>query len=274
MTLAKRIIPCLDVNNGRVVKGINFKEVKDAGEPVEFAKKYSHQGADELVFLDITASEQKRDIIKNVVRNVAKVIDIPFTVGGGIKKLEDARDILLSGADKVSINTSAVKNPKLITELMSIFGKQCIVVAIDVKKNYSYADTRKILKDNKERKRKQDNHYWFEVMIYGGKERTGIDAIEWARKVEELGAGEILLTSIDADGTEEGYDLELNKAICKEVSIPVIASGGCGKPIHMVEVFQKTNVDAALAASIFHYQKSTIKKVKQFLKRNNIYVRI
>lgn len=275
MTLAKRIIPCLDVNNGRVVKGINFKEVKDAGEPVEFAKKYSHQGADELVFLDITASEQKRDIIKNVVRNVAKVIDIPFTVGGGIKKLEDARDILLSGADKVSINTSAVKNPKLITELMSIFGKQCIVVAIDVKKNYSYDGYRKILNDNKkERKRNQDNLYWFEVMIYGGKQSTSVDAIEWARKVEELGAGEILLTSIDADGTEEGYDLELNKAICREVSIPVIASGGCGKPIHMVEVFQKTNVDAALAASIFHYEKSTIKNVKQFLKRNDIHVRI
>jgi imidazole glycerol-phosphate synthase subunit HisF len=274
MTLAKRIIPCLDVNNGRVVKGINFKEVKDAGDPVEFAKKYSYQGADELVFLDITASEQKREIIKNVVRNVAKVIDIPFTVGGGIKKLEDARDILLSGADKVSINTSAVKNPKLITELMSIFGKQCIVVAIDVKKNYSYSDYTKTLKHNKEIKRKQNNPYWFEVMIYGGKERTNIDAIEWAKKVEELGAGEILLTSIDADGTEEGYDLELNKAICKEVSIPVIASGGCGKPIHMVEVFQKTNIDAALAASIFHYEKSTIKKVKQFLKKNNIHVRI
>ena len=274
MTLAKRIIPCLDVDNGRVVKGINFKEVKDAGDPVEFAKIYSQQGADELVFLDITASEQKRDIIKNVVQNVARVIDIPFTVGGGIKKLEDARDILLSGADKVSINTSAVKNPKLITELMSIFGKQCIVVAIDVKKNYSYSDYTKTLKHNKEIKRKQNNPYWFEVMIYGGKERTNIDAIEWAKKVEELGAGEILLTSIDADGTEEGYDLELNKAICKEVSIPVIASGGCGKPIHMVEVFQKTNIDAALAASIFHYEKSTIKKVKQFLKKNNIHVRI
>jgi cyclase len=275
MTLAKRIIPCLDVNNGRVVKGINFKEVKDAGDPVEFAKRYTDQGADELVFLDITASEQKRDIIKNVVRNVAKVIDIPFTVGGGIKKLEDARDILLSGADKVSINTSAVKNPKLITELMSIFGKQCIVVAIDVKKNYSFSDSRKILEDNKmNKRRKQSNAYWFEVMIYGGKERTGIDAIEWAKKVELLGAGEILLTSIDADGTEEGYDLELNKAICREVTIPVIASGGCGKPIHMAEVFQKTNVDAALAASIFHYEKATIKKVKQFLKGNNIHVRI
>src|SRR5215213_298146 len=208
MTLAKRIIPCLDVDNGRVVKGINFKEVKDAGEPVEFAKKYSQQGADELVFLDITASEQKRDIIKNVVRNVAKVIDIPFTVGGGIKKLEDARDILLSGADKVSINTSAVKNPKLITELMSIFGKQCIVVAIDVKKNYNIEKDKTILKDKDERK------FWFEVRIYGGKEGTGFDAIKWAKKVEQRGAGEILLTSIDADGTENGYDIELTKAIC------------------------------------------------------------
>jgi len=274
MTLAKRIIPCLDVDNGRVVKGINFKEVKDAGDPVEFAKRYSQQGADELVFLDITASEQKRDIIKKVVRNVARVIDIPFTVGGGIKKLEHARDILLSGADKVSINTSAIKNPELITELMSIFGKQCIVVAIDVKKNYSNVDLKKTLRDNYGHKKKQNKHYWFEVMIYGGKERTGIDAIKWAKKVEKLGGGEILLTSIDADGTEEGYDLELNKIICRELSIPVIASGGCGKPIHMLEVFQKTNVDAALAASIFHYEKSTVKKVKQFLKRNNIHVRI
>ena len=274
MTLAKRIIPCLDVDNGRVVKGINFKEVKDAGDPVEFAKIYSQQGADELVFLDITASEQKRDIIKKVVRNVARVIDIPFTVGGGIKKLEHARDILLSGADKVSINTSAIKNPELITELMSIFGKQCIVVAIDVKKNYYEIDSKETLKDNYEHKLKQNQRYWFEVMIYGGKERTGIDAIKWAKKVEKLGAGEVLLTSIDADGTEEGYDLELNKIICRKLSIPVIASGGCGKPIHMLEVFQKTKVDAALAASIFHYKKSTIKSVKQFLKRNNIYVRI
>jgi cyclase len=274
MTLAKRIIPCLDVDNGRVVKGINFKEVKDAGDPVEFAKRYSHQGADELVFLDITASEQKRDIIKKVVRNVARVIDIPFTVGGGIKKLEHARDILLSGADKVSINTSAIKNPELITELMSIFGKQCIVVAIDVKKNYYEIDPKETLKDNYEHKLKQNKRYWFEVMIYGGKERTGIDAIKWAKKVEKLGGGEILLTSIDADGTEEGYDLELNRIICRELSIPVIASGGCGKPIHMLEVFQKTKVDAALAASIFHYEKSTVKKVKQFLKRNNIHVRI
>ncbi|MGE5781755.1 MAG: imidazole glycerol phosphate synthase subunit HisF [Nitrososphaerales archaeon] len=275
MTLAKRIIPCLDVDNGRVVKGIKFKEVKDAGDPVEFANRYTQQGADELVFLDITASQQRREIIKKVVRNVARVIDIPFTVGGGIKRLEDARDILLSGADKVSINTGAVKNPELITELMSIFGRQCIVVAIDVKKKYNDLDTKKknIIKEY-DKNNNLIKKYWFEVRIYGGKEGTGIDAIEWAQEVEKLGAGEILLTSIDADGTEEGYDLKLNDVICKTVSIPVIASGGCGKAMHMLEVFKKTNVDAALAASIFHYEKSTINKVKRFLKRNNIHVRI
>lgn len=275
MTLAKRIIPCLDVDNGRVVKGIKFKEVKDAGDPVEFANRYTQQGADELVFLDITASQQRREIIKKVVRNVARVIDIPFTVGGGIKRLEDARDILLSGADKVSINTGAVKNPALITELMSIFGRQCIVVAIDVKKKYNDLDTKKknIIKEY-DKNNNLIKKYWFEVRIYGGKEGTGIDAIEWAQEVEKLGAGEILLTSIDADGTEEGYDLKLNDVICKTVSIPVIASGGCGKAMHMLEVFKKTNVDAALAASIFHYEKSTINKVKRFLKRNNIHVRI
>jgi len=275
MTLAKRIIPCLDVDNGRVVKGIKFKEVKDAGDPVEFANRYTQQGADELVFLDITASQQRREIIKKVVRNVARVIDIPFTVGGGIKRLEDARDILLSGADKVSINTGAVKNPELITELMSIFGRQCIVVAIDVKKKYNDLDTKKknIIKEY-DKNNNPIKKYWFEVRIYGGKEGTGIDAIEWAQEVEKLGAGEILLTSIDADGTEEGYDLKLNDVICKTVSIPVIASGGCGKAMHMLEVFKKTNVDAALAASIFHYEKSTINKVKRFLKRNNIHVRI
>jgi imidazole glycerol-phosphate synthase subunit HisF len=275
MTLAKRIIPCLDVDNGRVVKGIKFKEVKDAGDPVEFANRYTQQGADELVFLDITASQQRREIIKKVVQNVARVIDIPFTVGGGIKRLEDARDILLSGADKVSINTSAVKNPELITELMSIFGRQCIVVAIDVKKKYNDLDTKKknIIKEY-DKNNNLIKKYWFEVRIYGGKEGTGIDAIEWAREVEKLGAGELLLTSIDADGTEEGYDLKLNDVICKTVSIPVIASGGCGKAMHMLEVFKKTNVDAALAASIFHYEKSTINKVKRFLKRNNIHVRI
>ncbi|MDQ4101910.1 MAG: imidazole glycerol phosphate synthase cyclase subunit, partial [Thermoproteota archaeon] len=196
MTLAKRIIPCLDVDNGRVVKGIHFAEVKDAGDPVELCKKYREQGADELVFLDITASQQGRETMVNIVRKVAEVIDIPFTVGGGIKKLEDARDILLSGADKVSINTAAVKNPKLITELMSIFGKQCIVIAIDAKRNYNIEKDKTIFKDKGGRK------FWFEVRIYGGKEGTGLDAIRWAKEVEQRWAGEILLTSIDADGTE------------------------------------------------------------------------
>jgi cyclase len=265
--LAKRIIPCLDVDNGRVVKGVHFAEVKDAGDPVELAKKYSEQGADELVFLDITASQQGRDTMKSVVRKVASVIDIPFTVGGGIKKLEDARDILLSGADKVSINTAAVKNPELITRLMEIFGKQCVVVAIDAKRNYDTVKGKTIFKDN-------NGKYWFEVRIYGGKEGTGIDAIKWAREVESRGAGEILLTSIDADGTENGYDIELTNDICKSVRVPVIASGGCGEASHMLDVFKKADVDAALAASIFHYEKSTVDKVKRYLKRSGIRIRL
>jgi cyclase len=268
MPLAKRIIPCLDVDNGRVVKGIHFAEVKDAGDPVELGKKYREQGADELVFLDITASQQGRDTMANIVRKVAEVIDIPFTVGGGVKKLEDARDILLSGADKVSINTAAVKNPKLITELMSIFGKQCIVIAIDAKRNFNIEKDKTIFKDKSGRK------FWFEVRIYGGKEGTGLDAIKWAKEVEHRGAGEILLTSIDADGTENGYDIELTKSICRSVPVPVIASGGCGKAHHMRDVFEKTDVDAALAASIFHYEKSTVDKVKRYLKRNGIKIRI
>ena len=267
MTLAKRIIPCLDVDNGRVVKGVNFVEVKDAGDPVELAKRYTDQGADELVFLDITASQQGRDTMRGVVRNVASVIDIPFTVGGGIKKLEDARDILLSGADKVSINTAAVKNPELVTQLMSIFGKQCVVVAIDAKRNYDAAKGKTIFKH-------KGKKFWFEVRIYGGKEGTDLDAIKWAKEVERLGAGEILLTSIDADGTENGYDIELTKAICKSVRVPVIASGGCGNARHMLDVFEKADVDAALAASIFHYEKSTIDKVKKYLKKSGIKIRI
>ena len=267
MTLAKRIIPCLDVDNGRVVKGVHFADVKDAGDPVELAKKYTEQGADELVFLDITASQQGRDTMKNVVKKVASVIDIPFTVGGGIKKLEDARDILLSGADKVSINTAAAKSPELVTQLMDIFGRQCVVVAIDAKRVYSNAESRTVFKDKKGR-------YWFEVMIYGGKEGTGLDAVKWAKEVESRGAGEILLTSIDADGTENGYDIELTKAICKAVSIPVIASGGCGSAKHMLDVFEKADVDAALAASIFHYEKSTVDKVKKYLKKGGVKIRI
>jgi len=267
MPLSKRIIPCLDVDNGRVVKGIKFRGVKDAGDPVELAKKYSDQGADELVFLDITASKQDREIMKSMVKKVASVIDIPFTVGGGIKTLADAREILLNGADKVSINTASVKNPELVTELMKIFGRQCIVVAIDVKRNYETDDKHTATS-------RPDKAYYFEVMIYGGSKGTGIDAIQWAKKVEELGAGEILLTSIDADGTKNGYDIELTNTICNNVRIPVIASGGCGSSEHMVEVFNKTDVDAVLAASIFHYDKLTLEKVKKNLAQKGIQTRL
>ena len=289
------------MHNGRVVKGVHFRRVKDAGNPVSLARKYSDEGADELVFLDITATQEGRDIIKNIVRSVASVIDIPFTVGGGIKRLEDARAILLSGADKVSINTSAVKNPELIGQLMSIFGKQCIVVAIDAKRNYnlqnidrtnknifSTADrhnknlggkirNRNDKQEHQTLKHNKDSNtgkYWFEVRVYGGKEGTGIDAIQWAKKIEALGAGEILLTSIDTDGTEFGYDIELTKSICQAVRVPVIASGGCGNPKHMLDVFKRTNVDAALAASIFHYDKFSVDKVKEYLRANGIQIRV
>ncbi|HEX2306350.1 MAG TPA: imidazole glycerol phosphate synthase subunit HisF [Nitrososphaeraceae archaeon] len=264
MPLSKRIIPCLDVDNGRVVKGIKFSGVKDAGDPVQLAKKYSDQGADELVFLDITASKQDREIMKSIVKKVATVIDIPFTVGGGIKTLSDAREILLNGADKVSINTASVKKPNLVTDLMKIFGRQCVVVAIDVKRNFK----------TDEKMSDPDKDCYFEVMIYGGSKGTGIDAILWAKKVEELGAGEILLTSIDADGTKNGYDIELTNTICNNVRIPVIASGGCGSPEHMFEVFNKTDVDAVLAASIFHYDNLTLDKVKRYLAEKGIQTRL
>jgi imidazole glycerol-phosphate synthase subunit HisF len=265
MPLAKRIIPCLDVNKGRVVKGINFKELKDAGNPVELAKRYSEEGADELVFLDITAAEEHREILKNIVKKVASVINIPFTVGGGIKNLEDARNILLSGADRVSINTAAVTKPELIEDLMVIFGRQCIVVALDVKRNYNTGGKNIFSKDGR--------NYWFEIKTYGGKKSTNIDAIEWVKKVEKLGAGEILLTSIDADGTENGYDLELINAICDRINIPVIASGGCGSKKDILEVFKKTQADAALAASLFHFGKAKLNDVKKYLSNNNILIR-
>ncbi len=267
MTLTKRIIPCLDVKNGRVVKGLNFESIKDAGDPVELAEKYSNEGADELVFLDITASDEQRKTIKDLVRNIASVIDIPFTVGGGVKSLEDARNILLNGADKVGINTGAIKNPKIITELMELFGRQCVVVAIDAKRNYNVADSKNIFTEN-------DKKFWFEVFIYGGKEGTGIDVIQWVKDADKLGAGEILLTSIDKDGTKDGYDILLTKNVVDSVSIPVIASGGCGKPDDMIDVFKESNVDAALAASIFHYETHGVKGVKSYLKDNKIPVRL
>jgi len=267
MTLTKRIIPCLDVKNGRVVKGLHFKSIKDAGDPVELAKQYSDEGADELVFLDITASEEQRETITNLVRKVASVINIPFTVGGGVKSLDDARNILLNGADKVGINTTAVKNPEILTDLMKIFGRQCVVVAIDAKRNYDLKENINIFSENGEQ-------FWFEVFIYGGKKETGKDAIEWAKQAQKLGAGEILLTSIDKDGTKDGYDILLTKEIVESTSIPVIASGGCGKPDDMVQVFKETNVDAALAASIFHFQTHGVRGVKTYLKEKKIPVRL
>jgi len=267
MTLTKRIIPCLDIANGRVVKGLHFSSIKDAGDPVSLAEKYSNDGADELVFLDITASEEKRETIKALVTKVAQVIDIPFTVGGGVNTLQNARDILLSGADKVAINTGAVQNPLIITQLMQQFGRQCIVVAIDAKRNYNIEKGKNIFSNSNQK-------YWFEVFIYGGKKATGLDAIEWAKKAEKLGAGEILLTSIDKDGTKNGYDIELIRAIVGAVTIPVIASGGCGKPEHMLDLFKKSDVEAALAASIFHYEIHSVDRVKKYLKENNIPVRL
>jgi len=267
MTLTKRIIPCLDIKNGRVVKGLHFDSIKDAGDPVLLAEKYSNEGADELIFLDITASQEQRETIKTLVTKVAQVINIPFTVGGGVKTLQHARDILLSGADKVAINTGAIKNPEIITELMELFGKQCVVVAIDAKRNYNIEKGKNIFSDNGQK-------FWFEVFVYGGKKGTSLDAIEWVKKVEKLGAGEILLTSIDMDGTRDGYDIILTKETVNSVSIPVIASGGCGKPDHMLQVFKESNVNAALAASIFHYETHAVDRVKQFLQENKIPVRL
>jgi cyclase len=267
LTLTKRIIPCLDVKDGRVVKGLHFESIKDAGDPVELAKQYSDEGADELVFLDITASEEKRETIKHLVREVASVINIPFTVGGGVNSLEDARNILLNGADKVGINTGAVKNPKLLTELMDIFGRQCVVVAIDAKRNYEINENVNVFSENGKK-------FWYEVFIYGGKKETGLDVIDWAKQAQKLGAGEILLTSIDKDGTKDGYDILLTKEVVQSTSIPVIASGGCGKSDDMADVFDQSNVDAALAASIFHYQNEGVNGVKIHLKEKKIPVRL
>jgi len=252
LTLAKRIIPCLDVKGGRVVKGVKFTNLKDSGDPVELASFYSSEGADELVFLDITASIEGRKTAVDLAKSISKVVDIPFTVGGGIGKIEQAREILRNGADKVSVNTLAVKQPEIVKLLSREFGSQAVVVAIDAK-----------LKSN--------NHY--EVFIYGGKVQTGIDAVSWAKKVEQLGAGEILLTSIDRDGTKMGYDLTLTKLVAEAVSIPVIASGGAGKPEHFLEVF-KVGADAALAAGIFHSGEYRIKDIKKFLADNNVVVRL
>ena len=250
--LAKRIIPCLDVKDGRVVKGVNFLDLKDAGDPVEAAKKYEQAQADELVFLDITASHEERKIILDIVKKVAECVFIPFTVGGGIKTVEDIRELLSAGCDKVSLNSQAILNPELIKKSSFRFGSQCIVVAIDAKK--------------------EDGHW--QVYINGGRSKTEKEAVSWAKEAESLGAGEILLTSMDFDGTNKGYDIELTKAISTAVNIPVIASGGAGRPEDIFEVFDIAQADAALCASIFHYDKYTVNDVKQYLKERGVVVRL
>lgn len=251
--LTKRIIPCLDVHDGRVVKGVNFVNLKDAGDPVEIAKAYDKAGADELVFLDITASNDARNIILNLVYKTAEQVFIPFTVGGGIRTVEDFREILMAGADKISVNSAAIKRPELISEAAYKFGSQCVVVAIDAK-------------------RREDGS--FSVFLNGGRIDTGLDAIEWAKKCSMLGAGEILLTSMDADGTKAGYDLELTRAVSDAVNIPVIASGGAGNLMHFKEALTLGGADAALAASLFHYRELTIEGVKNYLHSEGIPVRI
>ena len=257
--LAKRIIPCLDVTEGRVVKGVKFVQLKDAGDPVELAAFYDQEGADELVFLDITASSDKRYIMLDVVRRVAEKIFIPFTVGGGINDLETMRQLLSAGADKISINTAAINNPDLITQAAKKFGSQCVVVAIDAKRVTSH-------------ELRTTNPKW-EVYTHGGRNPVGLDAIEWAVKAEKLGAGEILLTSMDRDGTQDSYELKLTRAIADAVTIPVIASGGAGESEHIYEAFVSGHADAALLASLLHFRQLTIKKIKDFLANKGISVR-
>jgi cyclase len=266
MPLAKRIIPCLDVDHGKVVKCVNFLNPKCAGDPVEMAKRYSDDGADELVFLDITASSEKRDILRGVVEGVAKAISIPFTVGGGVRNVPDARLVLCSGADKVSVNTAAVENPKVITELADVFGRQCVVCAIDARRNRASSDG-KIMIDTAEGK------LWFEVVTYGGRKPTGIDALAWALQAEKLGAGEFLVTSMDKDGTKDGYDIELTRAISERVNVPIIASGGAGTPKHLLDVLTEGKADAALAASIFHYNQYPVPIVKEYLSKAGVIIR-
>jgi cyclase len=254
--LAKRIIPCLDVHAGRVVKGVNFLNLRDAGDPVEIAARYEREGADELVFLDITASHEQRDIILDVVSRTSEVIFMPLTVGGGIRTLDDIRRLLKAGCDKVSINSAAVKDPEFVREAALRFGSQCIVVNIDPKR---------IQKDGRE--------VW-DVHINGGRIPTGLEAVAWAREVERLGAGEIVLTSMDADGTKNGYDIEITRAVAEAVEIPVVASGGCGSPQHMLEALTQAHASAVLAASIFHYGEYTIAETKQYLAARGVPVRL
>jgi cyclase len=253
MTLAKRIIPCLDVTAGRVVKGINFIELRDAGDPVEIARRYDDQGADELTFLDITASSDDRDLILHIIEAVASQVFIPLTVGGGVRKVEDVRRLLNAGADKVSINTSAVTDPQLVADAAQKYGSQCIVVAIDAK---------------------QAGEGRWEVFTHGGRKSTGLDAVEWARKMQTLGAGEILLTSMDRDGTRSGFDLALTRAVSEAVEIPVIASGGVGGLQDLADGVTKGRADAVLAASIFHYGQHTVEEAKRFMAGQGIAMRL
>ncbi len=254
--LAARVIPCLDVHDGRVVKGTNFVNLRDAGDPVQVARRYEDEGADELVFLDITASHEKRDIILDVVRRTAEQVFMPLTVGGGVRTIEDVRSLLSAGCDKVSINSAACKDPEFVRKAADRFGSQCIVVNIDPKR---------VVKDGEE--------VW-EVHINGGRKPTGLMAVEWAREVEALGAGEIVLTSMDADGTCDGYDLPVTAAVSEAVSIPVVASGGAGSPAHLVDAIQKGKADAALAASIFHFGQFSISETKQIMRDAGIPVRL
>ncbi len=251
--ISKRIIPCLDVTNGRVVKGISFVNLRDAGDPVELAEFYDREGADEVVFLDITASHERRKTVVDLASAAAEKVFIPYTIGGGIGSVENIREILRMGADKISINTSAFENPGLISESSKVFGSQCIVVAVDAK-------------------RKQEGGW--EVYLHGGRTPTGIDAVWWTKEAERLGAGEILLTSMDKDGTKDGYDLQLTRTVVDAVNIPVIASGGAGKLEHLRDVFNLAGADAALVASIFHYGEFTVRQAKEYLRSEGIDVRL
>ena len=265
--LTKRIIPCLDcdlqVPEGRVVKGVEFKEIKYAGNPVDLATRYYEEGADEIVVLDITASHERCATMADVIDRLTENVFMPICVGGGIRKVDDYIKMLKAGADKCSTNTAAIKNPELLTEASKVVGSQAVVIGIDAKRRYV---------DHPDETDK--GFCWFDSSIYGGREFTGIDAIQWAQKCQDLGAGEILLTSMDGDGTQNGYDIELNKAINDAVDIPVIASGGVGEPKDILDVFEKTDVSAALAASIFHFNQYSIGEVKQYLKENNVAVRL
>lgn len=252
MPLAKRVVPCLDVKGGRVVKGVHFKGLRDAGDPVELSMRYRDEGADEIVFLDITASIEKRATLTKLVMRVAENLDIPFTVGGGIRSMKDAREVLCSGADKVAVNTAAIRNPALLGKLADVFGSQCVVLAIDAKKGAGGK---------------------YEVFSHSATKSTGLDPVGWAKKAERLGAGELLVTSIDRDGTKLGYDLTLLEQITSSVGLPVIASGGAGTLKHFLEAFERANCDAALAASLFHYGELSVAQVKDYLRRNGVIVR-